>query len=154
MRAILATVAALAIGGAAHGSELLGFHGDTPTLYSIDTNTAVATVIGNDPAVLVIADIEFADGAVYGADTGDNTWLHRIDATNGQVLSTIVMTFPPEGNVLTALEFAGTTMYAGLATEACQTCDAYLVRLDTLTGLVTMIGPWCSWPCWAAWRTT
>lgn len=112
--------------------------GETPlSLYTIDPTIPTATLVGSD-GTGAIAEIELADGVVYGAETVTNTNLRRIDPATGLILSTLTMTFPPQGDVITAMEYVGSTMYAILTTE--EGGESYLCTIDLTTGIVTLIG--------------
>jgi len=106
-------------------------------LYTIDTAGPTATFIGG-PNSGIIAEIESRGGSIYAADTDDNTKLHRVDPATGLYKSTTTLTFPPEGNVLTSLEFVGSTLYAGLTTEGGG--ETYLSTVDLGSGVVTVVG--------------
>jgi len=106
-------------------------------LYTIDTAGPTPTFIGG-PNSGIIAEIESRGGSIYAADTDDNTKLHRVDPATGLYKSTTTLTFPPEGNVLTSLEFVGSTLYAGLTTEGGG--ETYLSTVDLGSGVVTVVG--------------
>jgi len=139
MAGVLASI--LVMSRHASAATLLAYDGDNNSLYSIDTATAIATLIGTDFASGDISEIELsAGGVVYAADTGINTLLHTIDPSTGSVTGTITMTFPMGGNVLTALEFVGSTLYAGLATEDEGGEPTILTTVDIGTGIVSTVG--------------
>ena len=117
---------------------LLGYSGGLDTLYTIDTIIATATPVGTDNSG-ICSEIELGGGVVYAADTGLNTNLHSIDPLTGLVTGTLTMIFPPGGDVLTALEFVGGTLYAGLTTEGGG--PTFLTTVNLTTGVVTMVGP-------------
>jgi len=110
------------------------------SLWSVDTSVPSATNIGPAQAFIIIAEIEYADGVIYGADTSVNTQLHSIDPNTGNVVSTLPLVFPPQGNVITAMEFIAGTLYAGLTTESVQVSETYLCTVDLHTGVVTLVG--------------
>ena len=131
----------------ASAATLLAYNGtwdeydESDGLYSIDTATAIATLIGNDFASYYISEIELsAGGVVYAADTDDNILLHTIDPSTGSVTGTITMTFPLGGDVLTALEFVGSTLYAGFTTEEDRDGPTFLTTVDIGTGIVSTVG--------------
>jgi len=137
MAGVLASI--LVMSRHASAATLLAYDGDNNSLYSIDTATAIATLIGTDFASGDISEIELsAGGVVYAADTGINTLLHTIDPSTGSVTGTITMTFPMGGNVLTALEFVGSTLYAGFTTEGGG--PTFLATVDIGTGIVSTVG--------------
>lgn len=134
-----AIVLVLSLSGPAFASTiLLGWNTDEEALCSINTATHSCTHVGTDPAYGYIAEIEYRNGVVYGADTDDNTKLHLINPASGAALALIALTFPDEGDVLTALEFVGDTLYAGLTTEGGG--PTYLSTVDLGTGVVTVVG--------------
>lgn len=129
----------LLMSGVARADTIL-FAWDTwgENLYSLDTTPPpTGTLIGGgNPDI--IAEIELGGGVIYGADTADNTNLHMIDPSTGLYTGTITLTFPPQGNVLTSLEFVGSTLYAGLTTEGGG--PTFLSTVDTSTGVVSVVG--------------
>jgi hypothetical protein len=135
-----AAVAALMIAGGAHAQGLFGWGTFTPdeSLYSIDVAPPMANFIGGPNSGVIIAEIEWGGGVIYGSDTSDNTRLHQIDPVTGLIFDTITMSFPSEGNVITSMEFVGDTLYAGLTTEGGGT--TYLSTIDLGTGVVSTIG--------------
>ena len=133
-------VAVLLMAGYAQADTTL-FAWDTYSegLYSLDTAPPpTGTFIGGGSPT-IIAEIELGGGVIYGADTSDNTNLHLIDPGTGLITSTTTLRFPPEGNVLTSLEFVGSTLYAGLTTEGGG--PTYLSSVDLGSGAVTTVGP-------------
>ena len=108
-------------------------------LHSLDTAGPTSTRIGPGNSGVIIAEIEFGGGVIYGSDTGVNTQLHSIDPSTGLIFETLMMTFPPEGNVITSMELVGGVLYAGLTTEGGG--PTYLSTVDLVTGAVTVIGP-------------
>jgi hypothetical protein len=127
------------LAGQAQAVDMLGYDGGADELYSIDTAMPSAASIGTDPSIGFIAEIEYGDGVVYAADTGTNSNLHLLDPGTGLVTSTLTMTFPVEGDVLTSLEFVGDTLYGGLTSEGGG--PTYLSTIDLGTGAVTVVGP-------------
>jgi len=127
------------LAGQAQAVELLGYDGGGGDLYSIDTAMPSAALIGTDFASGIPAEIEYGGGVVYAADTGVNTNLHLIDPGTDMVSSTLTMTFPPEGDVITSMEFVGDTLYGGLTTEGGG--STYLSTIDLGSGAVTVVGP-------------
>ena len=98
-----------------------------------------STFIGGNNFDFTLPEIEEAGGVIYGSDSEVNTDFHRIDRRTGVVFETITLTFPPDGNVLTALEFVDGTLYAGLTTEGGGE-DTYLSTVDLDSGVVTVVG--------------
>ncbi|MGD9036990.1 MAG: hypothetical protein PVF10_10560 [Syntrophobacterales bacterium] len=138
MAGVLASI--LVMSRHASAATLLAYDGNASGLYSIDTATAIATLIGTDFASEYISEIELsAAGVVYAADTDDNTLLHTIDPSTGSVTGTITLTFPMGGDVLTALEFVGSTLYAGFTTEG-SGGPTFLTTVDIGTGIVSTVG--------------
>ncbi|MCA9312192.1 MAG: hypothetical protein KDA21_13345 [Phycisphaerales bacterium] len=123
---------------------LYGWEGTQPneTLRIVDIATVSASSVGpaQFPAAPIIAEIEYAAGVIYASDTSTNTRLHRIDATSGVFLDTLTLVFPPEGNVITSMEFIDGVLYAGLTSEGPGTGDMYLSTVDLGTGVVTPVG--------------
>ena len=146
MAGVLASIPVMSRHGSA--ATLLAYEGyneegNDNGLYSIDTATATATLIGADFASYYISEIELSpDGVIYAADTDaeNKILLHTIDPSTGLVTGAITMTFPPGGNVLTALEFVGSTLYAGLTTEG-GGGPTFLATVDIGTGIVSTVGP-------------
>jgi hypothetical protein len=50
------------------------------------------------------------------------------------------MTFPTGGDVITAMEFVGSTLYGGFTTEVAPGGPTSLVTIDTTTGGVSVVG--------------
>ena len=122
---------------------LLFAHGNDDQLYRIDTDAVSATAVGPNTVSSILPEIEQGpSGTVYGSDTVDNTLLYSIDPATGAVFDSLVMTFPPGGDVITAMEFVGQTLYAGFATEGGHSgsVSSALVTIDTGTGDVTSVG--------------
>ncbi len=137
MAGVLASI--LVMSRHASAATLLAYDGDNNGLYSIDTATAIATFIGTDFASGTPSEIELSAGGVaYAADTDNKTFLHTIDPSTGSVTGTITMTFPMGGNVITALEFVGSTLYAGFTTEGGG--PTFLTTVDIGTGIVSTVG--------------
>jgi hypothetical protein len=148
-RTVIATAAAtLLIGGGAWASDADGLFGwsnmdPNDSLFFIDPGPPPAATFigGEDDAGVYIAEIEWVNGIIYGSDTGDNTRLHVIDPATGLTIDTVIMTFPPEGNVITSMEFVDGTLYAGLTTEGSGEGPTFLSTIDLVTGVITTIGP-------------
>ncbi|MBD3162653.1 MAG: hypothetical protein GF346_09800 [Candidatus Eisenbacteria bacterium] len=119
-------------------TTLLAWETTNDQLYSVDTSVPDGTLIGGDNPSVIIAEIEFGGGVVYGSDTSDNTQLHLIDPDTGDIYETLTMTFPPEGNVITSMEFVDDVLYVGLTTEGGGT--TYLSTVDLGSGLVSVVG--------------
>ncbi len=92
------------------------------------------------PAVSAnLPEIEYHDGALYAPSASTNTDLFVL-GTNGSLMSTVSMTFPMGGNVITSLEFIGDVLYGGFTTEGGGGSPSSLVTIDTGTGVVTLVG--------------
>ena len=131
----------LLAGRAGSDTTLLGWDVAGEDLWSIDTAVPIRSIFVGGGNSGFASEIEFRNGVVYGTDTGDNTNFSMIDPSTGIVFNTITLTFPPEGNVLTSLEFVGDTLYAGLTIEGSQgTEPTYLSTVDLGTGVVTVVG--------------
>jgi hypothetical protein len=124
--------------GAAQAQGLWGYDGGNNDLYTISAAGPTATFVGNDTTSGILAEIEYGGGFIWGSDTGNNANLHKIDPATGLVLSTTTMTFPASGDVITAMEFVGATLYAGLTTEGGG--ETFLATIDLGTGVVSSIG--------------
>lgn len=109
-------------------------------LWSLFTSEPpTSTLIGGSNFDYVMSEIEEDGGVIYGADSYVNTQLHRIDRRTGVVFDTIALTFPPDGDVLTSLEFVQGILYAGLTTEG-GGADTFLSTVDLDSGVVTVVG--------------
>ncbi len=99
-------------------------------------------VTGNVPQVGVGPEIEYGqDGILYVADTGDNTLLHRLNPDTGAFLSTLTLTFPPEGDVITSMEWIEGELWVGLTTEnGGGAFNTFLSTVNLTTGVVTVQG--------------
>jgi len=137
---VMVVLAALLVMTAhAQATMLFAWDGyELDVLYSLDTGPPpTATLIGGGDES-IIAEIEWGGGVIYGANTSDNTLLHLIDPGTGLITSTTTLTFPPEGDVLTSLEFVGPTLYAGLTIEGGGPTSFSTV--DLTTGDVSVVG--------------
>lgn len=101
-----------------------------------------AGVTGDIPEIGVGAEIEYGeDGILYVIDTGDNTQLHRLDPNTGAYLGAVTITFPPEGDVITSMEWINGVIYCGLAREGQgQTTDTQLCFVVPDTGQIFLQG--------------
>lgn len=117
--------------------NMWGYAGGANDLYGVDTSAPSAAFIGNDDSGIP-AEIEYGGGVIYASDTGNNSQLHSIDPATGLVNSTLIMSFPAEGNVVTSMEFVGGTLYAGLTTEGGG--STYLSTINLSTGDVSVVG--------------
>jgi hypothetical protein len=141
---IAAAIGALLIGASAEASEQTGLfawetsHPDG-SLFFVDPGPPPVAVFIGGPNEVIIAEIEWVGGTIYGTGSDDRTQLYIINPMTGLIVDSITMTLPPEGNVITSLEFVGDTMYAGLTTEAGG--PTFLATIDLVTGVVTTIGP-------------
>ncbi len=125
----------------AQATTLFGWDTDTfgdDVLVSLDTSGPSGVPMGpDDPTYGRIAEIEYGGGIIYGADAAYGT-LHAIDPATGVPLGALSLTFPPQGDAITSLEFVGDTLYAGLATQQSFE-DAYLSTIDLDTGVVSVV---------------
>jgi hypothetical protein len=118
--------------------NVLGPNNSNDEIYAVDVQTGATTLHTLRDEANAIADVEFGLGAWYAGSTNDNTDLIRIEPGTG-TSQYVTMTFPAGGNVVTALEFIGDTLYAGFTTEGGG--PSSLVTIDTETGLVALVGP-------------
>ncbi len=109
-------------------------------IWQVDTSNATLSnpVMRAVPAA--VAGFEWGRGAYYAHNTNVKTDLLVIDPATGVATSTIILSFPPGGDVLTSLEFVGDTLYAGLATEGGGVAPSTLVTIDLNTGVVSTVG--------------
>lgn len=135
----IAAVIGLLASTAQADTTLYAWDTNGEVLHSLDTSGPTSTPIGPGNSGVIIAEIEFRDGVIYGSDTSDNTQLHSIDPNTGLIFDTLTMIFPPEGNVITSMEFVGDVLYAGLTTEGGG--PTYLSTVDLGTGHVSVVGP-------------
>ena len=131
------------LGGRAWGdTTLLAWDVADEDLWSIDTTLPLTSSFiggGNDS---FIAEIEYGFGVVYGTDTSPADGnLKMINPSSGLIYDSLTLSYPPEGNVITSLEFVGSTLYAGLTTRGGQGgAPTYLSTIDLVSGLVTVVG--------------
>ncbi len=125
-------------GGTGLLANLAGLSGGEPFLFEIDPATAIATEIGgmDGPA---LSELEYGNGQIYASNTSARNQLICLDPATGQETSIVTLTFPLGGDVLTALEFVGPTLYGGMA-EDDEGGLSSLVTIDVATGVVTLIG--------------
>ena len=137
--AVVAIVLAC-VSGVQADATLFSFEtGGAQALHSLDTAGPTSTPIGPGNGGVIIAEIEFGGGVVYGADTGDNHLLHSINPGTGLIFDTLTMSFPAQGNVITSMEFVAGVLYAGLTTEGGG--PTYLSTINLASGAVTVVGP-------------
>ena len=138
---LFVVTAMLVVTGTAEGeTSLFAVDQSENELWSISTSTPpTSTLIGGANSDVFIAEIEEDGGVIYGADTNFNERLHRIDRTTGVIFDTLTLIYPPEGNVLTSLEFVRGTLYAGLTTEGGGE-DTFLSTVNLVSGVVTVVG--------------
>lgn len=111
-------------------------HGNDDQLYRVDTNTVSASLVGPNNISSIIPEIEQSPfGTIFASDTLVNSNLLSINPDTGAAFNIQTMTFPANGNVITAMEFVGNTLYAGLATEGSHTGsgESSLVTIDRVT---------------------
>ena len=99
-------------------------------------------VTGNVPEVGIGPEIEYGqDGILYVNDTNNNTLLHRLNPDTGAYLGVINLIFPPEGNVITAMEWIEGQLWGGLTTESGGGAfNTFLCTISTTTGVITVAG--------------
>lgn len=137
----IAAVMLFGSAGAYGDTTLLALDWDAGDLWSIDTAMPVTGTSIGGPSSSFIAEIEFGNGVIYGPSTATNTELFLINPNTGLIVFTIDLVFPPQGDVLTALELVDGTLYAGLTTEGSQGgAQTYLSTVDLGSGLITVVG--------------
>jgi hypothetical protein len=113
----------------------------TSSLSTVDPYTGLVTIIGPFiGAAAPITEIEWSqDGStLYGTTGGGASIIHTIDPTTGIILSSVVQN--PAGGALQGLEFdASGTLLGTHVPFGGGPSD--LVTVDTITGLLTTIGP-------------
>lgn len=118
-------------------------HGNDDRLYLVDTETVSVSLVGPNNMSSILAEIEQSpSGTIFGSDTLVNTDLYSIRPDTGAVFDIQTMTFPDGGDVITAMEFVGRTLYAGFTMEGIHSGPggSSLVTINPLTGDVTMVG--------------
>jgi len=131
---------AFAVSGASANAGLYLWGGSGPNvIFEVDTTIPD----GVNPLVTdrtnAVAGFEYGLGAFYAASTNNNSDLFVINPGTGLTTSTITMTFPGGGDVITSMDFVGNTLYGGFTTEGGGGASS-LVTIDTTTGLVSMVG--------------
>lgn len=66
--------------------------------------------------------------------------MHKIDPSTGLITDTTEIFYPSEDDVITSLEYVGSTLSGGMATEFEPNTDTVLVTLDISSGEITTIG--------------
>lgn len=130
-------VVGLVLSASVQAQGLFGYEGFANNLYQV-TSTPSSALIGNDPTSGSVAEIEYGGGVIYANDTLTNTNLYVISPSTGAVINTINLAFPAGGDVITAMEFVGDTLYAGFTTEGGG--DTALATINTTTGVVDLVG--------------
>jgi hypothetical protein len=117
-----------------NADEALAKVGTAPPSYSVVSGDVTQVVNG--------PEIEYGqDGVLYVAETSVNTLLHRLDPVTGGYLGVINLTFPPQGNVITSMEWIEGQLWAGLTTESGGgASNTFLCTIDTGTGEITVEG--------------
>jgi len=140
MMSLLGTAMIVGLGGAQiHAATLYGQIGSGGELYTIDTNTLAATFIGSD-ITEDSPEIELTpDGSAIFASTSDFEGYFELNPADAMNVDTPDLFFPASRDTLTAMEFVGSTLYAG-TTVAGAGGDAYLATVNLTTGVVTEIG--------------
>jgi hypothetical protein len=135
LRSIGALAALLSISGVEAATLFANVAGSQ--LWRVDTTAVTATLVSSF-STGISSEIEWdGAGTIYWSDTDVNTNLHRTD-TGGILTSTGTMSFPAGGNVITAMEFVGSTLYGGFTTEGGGSSS--LTTINTATDVVTLIG--------------
>jgi hypothetical protein len=84
-----------------------------------------------------VPEFEFFEGFFY-ANHGTGPNLYKIDPATGALLQTITVSYPVGGNVITAMEGVGATLYGGFTTIGGG--SSRLVTINVTTGVVTPVG--------------
>ena len=98
-----------------------------------------AAITGNIAAVGIGQEIEFVGGVVYVADRSLNV-IHRVNPTTGALMGSVALAFPPEGNVITAMEYIEGLMYVCIGTAGIGDADTYFGTVNLGTGVISVIG--------------
>ncbi|MFG0258319.1 MAG: hypothetical protein ACF8GE_10495 [Phycisphaerales bacterium JB043] len=107
-------------------------------IWDLDVNAPDVYANVNYPGLPNMPGLEFGFGAFWASGAFGTNTLYKLEPGTGAILQTVPLTMPV-GNVITAYEFVGTTLY-GSATTSGVGNPNYLVRVDPGTGLVTNIG--------------
>lgn len=138
---LVRVAACLALGFAASASaDLLYAHGKSDsTLYEIDLVAETVTAVGTDPRSG--PEIELSpDGSEILFSTKFAEIL-SIDPTTGLTTSSLALSgFPPGTDVLTALEFDGSTLYGAAHESGVEENPGVLVTIDLGSGVLTSVG--------------
>ncbi len=147
-RTTIAAAAALSIGSGAALGQGTVFAWDTSApadnaLVSLDAGTPGYALVspGAVAGVNELVEIEYAEGVIYGADSGaSNDQLRTIDPATGELLGSVTMTFPLHFlDIVTAMEYVDGVMYVAMTVEN-SNFDSYLGTVDLDTGVIAMIG--------------
>lgn len=125
------------------GLEMLAWdtstHGDDALVEVYTAPVGSFPLTGDVPQVFTGLEIEFAQGVLYVADRSGDV-MHRLSPIDGAYLSSIPITYPPEGNVITAMEYIEGVMYVCLGTASNNSADTYFATVDLVTGDIIVIG--------------
>ncbi len=102
---------------------------------SIDAMSLGSEAIGAGNPGINVPEIEFGNDLIYAYF---NDELRIVDPVTGLITSTLPLNFPPEGNVITAMEFVDDDLYAGLTTAGGGE-PTFLSTIDLTTGDVTLV---------------
>ena len=140
---IFCVLACLLVTNQAYAALLYGHDGRSGTLYDIDTVAQTVTPVGgggtrSGPEIELSPD----SSTIYSVDR--NTYpsqLVLIDPTTGSNTGTLVLSGYPGGtNIITALEFVGSTLYASFDQSGPESGAGILGTVDIGTGAITTIG--------------
>ncbi|MFG0258320.1 MAG: hypothetical protein ACF8GE_10500 [Phycisphaerales bacterium JB043] len=138
-----AALALLTTSASAQSSNLRLLASDD-AFWSVDVTTpdAVNPVPYGGGGLTSNPAFEFFSRQYYMTSSSTPLSLYLMDPFTGATNSTLALTYPPEGNVITSLEFVGSTLYAGLTTSGGigGGNPSYLSTIDLSTGNITTIG--------------
>jgi hypothetical protein len=107
----------------------------------IDVHTPIVGAITPVATPVYTTAFEHGFGSFFMSGVFGNGQLHQVEAATGLIINSYTMVWPPEGNTIKSMEFVGSTLYGGIATQGSGGSPSYFVRIDLLPGVVSVIGP-------------
>ena len=87
-------------------------------------------------------ELEYAlDGVIYVVDRDFPQWLRKIDPATGQALGSVFLQYPPEGDLITAMEWVAGDLWAAITDVSSRgAATTHLCTIDLDTGVISVVG--------------